>query len=227
MGFHSKSTAATPAQLAQLSEMMLGGNMRGAVEFAANHSLWSHALVISSCVDQELWKDVVLRFSVAELAGRPKTAALRASYAVASGKTTESVDDLIAAADVANSSDWREVLSTVVFNSNAAQLNCLDELGQKFHSLGLVYAAHGCFLLSPSSPFGDVSPASYDKPIMLTQDPRDEDAIIFAEIAEYARSLIPVPKGQEVPFGLPQLVPYKLQRAWRAAEFGDINQAQR
>lgn len=37
-----------------------------------------------------------------------------------------------------------------------------------------------------------------------------------------------MPKGQEVPFpGLPQLLPYKLQRAWRAAELGERDQAQR
>jgi len=50
--------------------------------------------------------------------------------------------------------------------------------------------------------------------------------MIFAEIAEYARCLIPSAKGQEVPFpGLPQLLPDKLYRAWRAAELGDTAQA--
>jgi hypothetical protein len=55
------------------------------------------------------------------------------------------VDDLVAAANVSGdpSSDrWREVLSSVVFNSNATQLNCLDELGQRFMAMGLVYPAH-------------------------------------------------------------------------------------
>jgi hypothetical protein len=62
----------------------------------------------------------------------------------------------------------------------------------------------------------------------LVQSTRDEDAVIFAEIAEYARSLIPVPKGQELPFpGLPQLLPYKLHQAWWAAELGDHDLAKR
>lgn len=83
-------------------------------------------------------------------------------------------------------------------------------------------------LLSPSSPFSDVTFASYEKNIAFTQNVRDEDAIIFAEIAEYARSLIALPKGQELPLaGLPQLLPYKLQRAWLAAELGDVDQAKR
>lgn len=51
---------------------------------------------------------------------------------------------------------------------------------------------------------------------------------MFAEVAEYARSLLPVPKGQEVPFaGLPRLLPYKLQRAWLAAELGETELAVR
>lgn len=67
-----------------------------------------------------------------------------------------------------------------------------------------------------------------DKPIALLHNARDEDSIIFAEIAEYARSQLPVPKGQEVPFaGLPQLLPYKLQRAWLAAELGEVELAER
>lgn len=62
----------------------------------------------------------------------------------------------------------------------------------------------------------------------MSQNARDEDVIIFAEIAEFARSLIGVPKGQELPFpGLPQLLPYKLSRAWWAAELGEKELAQR
>lgn len=83
-------------------------------------------------------------------------------------------------------------------------------------------------LLSPSTPFADVSVAAFDKVIEFVNDARDEDGIIFSEIAEYARSLLPIPKGLETPLpGLPQLLPYKLQRAWQAAELGDVEQAQR
>jgi hypothetical protein len=83
-------------------------------------------------------------------------------------------------------------------------------------------------LLSPSSAFGDLTPGALERPISLVHHARDEDAVIFAEVAEYARSLIPVPKGQELPFpGLPQLLPYKLHRAWWAAELGDHDLARR
>ena len=95
------------------------------------------------------------------------------------------------------------------------------------HCCIIAYAVNS-FLLSPSSPFTDGSSAAFDRSIALTRNPRDEDAIIFAEIAEYARSLMSVPKGQEGLFlALPQLLPNKLDRAWRAAELGDVDQAQR
>ena len=83
-------------------------------------------------------------------------------------------------------------------------------------------------LLSPSSPFADVTAAAFDRSVALTQNVRDVDAVVFAEIAEYARSLVTLPKGQELPFaGLPQLLPYKLQQAWLAAELGDVDRAKR
>lgn len=84
------------------------------------------------------------------------------------------------------------------------------------------------FLLSPLSPFLDTSPASYERGIMMTHNTRDEESTIFVEIAEYARSLVPVTKGHEqVTMGLPQLLPYKLARAWRLAELGEVDLAKR
>lgn len=83
-------------------------------------------------------------------------------------------------------------------------------------------------MLSPASPFVDPTPTAFERPIAMCQDTRNEDAVVFAEIAEYARGMIAVPKGQEVPFpGLPALLPYKLQRAWQAAEQGEVDLAKR
>ena len=115
---------------------------------------------------------------------------------------------------------------------------CLDELGNQFIQAGLIAAGQAwcvvtfpqniadvSYLLSPSSPFFDTTAAAFDKRMMLA-DGSDEDLIIFAEIAEYARNLVVPPKGSEPPVpGLPQLLPYKLERAWRAAESGDMERA--
>jgi len=70
--------------------MLSRGEKREAAEYAARRGLWSHALVISSSVDQELWADMVMRFAQAELQNHPDMAALKASYAVFSGTTASS-----------------------------------------------------------------------------------------------------------------------------------------
>ncbi|WRT66232.1 uncharacterized protein IL334_003185 [Kwoniella shivajii] len=224
--------AASTAQLIQISSLLAQGNKRDAALYAADQDLWSHALVISSNVDVDLWRDVVTRFTISEVGDRPKgTAGIKASYLLSGGVTPTIVDELVQAATITDdpsNDQWREVISTVLFNAKPTELTCLDELGSKFLSMGLINAAHACFLLSPLSPFFDVTPASYDRPITLAHNSRDEEAIVFAEIAEYARSLISTPKGQESHFaGLPQLLPYKLVRAWRLAELGEMEMAQK
>ena len=141
------------------------------------------------------------------------------------------MDDILNIANItsdAAADQWQQVLSSIVFNGKPADLVCIDDLAAKLNASGLVNAAHACHLLSPTSPFSDTTPAVFDRLIGLTQDPKDDDALVFAEVAEYARSLIPILKGQEATIpGLPQLLPYKLQRAWRLAELGNVDQAQR
>lgn len=69
----------------------MNGDKREAVQYAAGAGLWSHALIVSSCVDQELWKEIVSRFVAAELGGTTTgVAALKASYALFSGSTATS-----------------------------------------------------------------------------------------------------------------------------------------
>ncbi len=55
----------------------------------------------------------------------------------------------------------------------------------------------------------------------------DDDAIVFAEIVEFALSLAPLSKGQEPFNGLPHLQPYKLVRAVNLAEMGHVLAANR
>ncbi|WOO76626.1 COPII coat assembly protein sec16 [Vanrija pseudolonga] len=221
---------ASPAQLAHLSSLLLTGEKREAAQYAATSGLWSHALVISSSVDAALWREMVSRFAAADL-GATQTAGLKAAYAVFSGVGNSTVDDLFAASNVTDdpsADQWRDVIGAVVFNGKATDLICLDELGSRFARAGLFNIAQICFLLSPNSPFSDMSPGAGERQIMFVENARDEDGEIFAEIAEYARSLVPTPKGVDVPHpALPQLLPYKLHRAWRAAELGDTELARK
>lgn len=130
--------------------------------------------------------------------------------------------------DDPSADQWREVISALTFNGKPADLAYLDELGLRLTAAGLTNAGHVCSLLSPTSPFSEVTQAALDRPVTMSYNGPVEDEIVFAEIAEFARSLINVPKGQELPFhGLPQLLPYKLYRAWWAAELGEHDLAKR
>lgn len=80
----STTAAATPAQLSALSDMLVSGDKRDALEYASGHGLWSHALVIASSLGPELWKETLNRFIQAELAGEG-VAGLRASYSLFAG----------------------------------------------------------------------------------------------------------------------------------------------
>lgn len=77
--------------------MLSSGDKRDAALHAASNGLWSHALLISSSVDQEFWREIVSRFSGAELkAGVTGSAGLKASYTLfggASPTTSTSIPD--------------------------------------------------------------------------------------------------------------------------------------
>lgn len=66
-----------------------------------------------------------------------------------------------------------------------------------------------------------------ESPTVSRNFEKDDDAIIFTEIAEYAYSLVPTVKGQEPYAGLPHLQAYKLIRAVRLAEMGHLSLASR
>ena len=86
---NAPSTAASPSQLAQISTMLSNGDKRDAALYAASNGLWSHALLISSNVDQEFWREIVSRFSGAELhAGVAGSAGLKACYTLFGGASS-------------------------------------------------------------------------------------------------------------------------------------------
>jgi COPII coat assembly protein SEC16 len=45
-----------------LQELLLKGDRVAAIRHAMNENLWSHALIIASCVNKDLWKEVVTEF---------------------------------------------------------------------------------------------------------------------------------------------------------------------
>lgn len=61
------SSANKPANLDHLSALLFRGEKKQAVQFATEEKMWSHALIISSCIDKQTWGEVVTAFSRAEL----------------------------------------------------------------------------------------------------------------------------------------------------------------
>lgn len=62
--------------LEKLQHYLLTGDRSGAVEYAMQEDLWAHALIISSCVNKDVWKTVVNNFVERELSesagGKPR-----------------------------------------------------------------------------------------------------------------------------------------------------------
>ncbi|KAF9945845.1 hypothetical protein BGZ72_000921 [Mortierella alpina] len=91
----------TSASMDVLQDLLRNGDRAGAVRYAMSSNLWAHALVISSCVNKELWKEAVNGFVNQELTsgggdvqanGRE---ALRVLYALFSGQTQTAITELI------------------------------------------------------------------------------------------------------------------------------------
>jgi hypothetical protein len=136
---------ASASQMAELSAMAMRGEKREAAQFAAQAGLWSHALVISSSVDPELWREMVTRFTVAELAENQSTSGLKAAYTVYAGLTPANIDDLFKASHITgdpSADQWREVVAAVLFNGKPTDLVCLDDLGARFKKAGLLSVSH-------------------------------------------------------------------------------------
>ncbi|THG99767.1 hypothetical protein EW026_g2634 [Hermanssonia centrifuga] len=56
------------SHLDKIQQLLLRGERRAAYQYAADEKLWAHAMVISSSIDKEAWKEVVNEFVRAEMA---------------------------------------------------------------------------------------------------------------------------------------------------------------
>jgi hypothetical protein len=135
--------------------MLAQGDKRDAVEYAAGHGIWSHALIIASSLGPEVWKETVNRFAKDELASGG-LAGLRASYALFAGADATIgaslqpiqliiADELFAAANITDDpakDQWREVIASLAFNGRPGDMACLDDLAGKLMQRGLYNAAH-------------------------------------------------------------------------------------
>ncbi|KAG8746947.1 Protein transport protein Sec16A [Ceratobasidium sp. 414] len=266
-----------PAALDKIQEFLLQGERRAAYHYALDERMWAHAMLISSSLDKEAWKEVVNEFIRAELGvrtdqkkpapfgGDPSVAngrePLRVAYSLFAGQGAAAMQELLPPKNLARAGvdslmpptmsmmhatpispnfpqpvltsnvpapallQWQEIAATIL--SNQGDSSALTALGD--------YLISNNYLLSPAtSPVGGISTPSVRMVLLGSESPsvsrnfeKDDDAIIFTEIAEYAHSLPQAVKGQEAYAGVPHLQAYKLIRAARLTEMGHLSLATR
>jgi len=76
-----------PSSLDRLQELLIRGERRQAYQYALSEKLWSHALLISSSLDKEAWREVAHEFIKTELNlnGDPQSVSGKESLRLAYG----------------------------------------------------------------------------------------------------------------------------------------------
>ncbi|RKP10430.1 Sec23-binding domain of Sec16-domain-containing protein [Thamnocephalis sphaerospora] len=93
---------ASPQKLHQIEQLLLRGDRAGAVAVAVNNKLWSHALVLASCVGKDVWKETVSSFLRDQLAATASNEGLRVAYGLFAGFGRQAVDRVLSNEDVDN-----------------------------------------------------------------------------------------------------------------------------
>lgn len=232
--------------LGQIKTDLLGGNREKAVWLAVDNRLWGHAMIMSSTLDKALWKQVVQEFVRREVrSATDNIESLAALYAIISGNTEESIDELVAPSArlglqmiskegqginknaVDGLERWRETLGLIINNRCPDDHQALCAMGQLLGSYGRTEAAHVCYLFakafSPRSIFGaaddpqaSIALLGVDHIKYPTTFFRDEDAIALTEVYEFATSVLTGTTAAVLPY----LQAYKLQHAYILADKG-------
>ncbi|KAI9763162.1 MAG: vesicle coat component [Geoglossum simile] len=239
-----------PITLETLRKVLLKGDREKAVWQAVDQRLWGHAMLISSTLNRETWKQVVQEFvrqEVKNLGGN--TESLAALYEIFAGNVEESIDELVPPSAraglqmVSTSANtgptrnalegldrWRETLSLVLSNRSADDEQALLALGRLLAGYGRIEAAHLCFLFVRSLPaFGGADDPQTSFTLLGTdhiQQPihfaGNLESILLSEILEFSALL--TPSGHSSP--TPHLQAYKLYHALVLADYGYCNEAQ-
>lgn len=74
------------SHLDKIQDFLLRGERRAAYQYASDEKLWAHAMVISSSLDKEAWKEVVTEFVRSELASEDGLSRSQTTKSASSGK---------------------------------------------------------------------------------------------------------------------------------------------
>jgi hypothetical protein len=232
-----------PRAVEDLQAMLVKGDREKAVWHAVDQRLWGHAMLLSSTLSKDVWKQVVQEFVRKEVkkAGRSNQA-LAVLYEVFAGNHEDCIDELVPAsaragfqmvsADGAGATQnalqgldkWRETVALILNNRSEGDASALLSLGRLLAQYGRVEAAHACFIFARSvlkvsgvdDPQADLVLIGADHRLNPLEMGVELDPILLTEVYEFALSLSS-PSGSYV---IPHLQNYKLAHAYQLAENG-------
>lgn len=240
-----------PGDVETLRRILLQGEREKAVWHALDRRLWAHAMLISSTLDKQVWKQVLQEFIRQEVKSfGDNTESLAALYQIFAGNGEESVDELVppsaraglqfvskaaGSGPTKNALDgldrWRETLSLALSNRTHGDGKALVALGRLLSGYGRVEAAHICFIFAKipgifagaDDPQASFTLLGTDQNQQSADLGRDIDSILLTEVYEYA-SVVLAPSSTTTIS--PHLQAYKLYHAMLLAEHGSRNDAQ-
>lgn len=244
------SDPVNPEAIEFLRKLLAEGDREKAVWHAVDKRLWAHAMLISSTLSKDIWRQVVQEFVRQEvkLIGN-NTESLAALYEIFAGNWEESIDELVppsaraglqmvskvaGSGPTRNALDgldrWRETLALTLSNRSVGDAQAILALGRLLSGYGRVEAAHTCYLFARSimvfggsdDPQANVTLFGAGQVQQSSIDSADLDAILLSEIYEYAVSVLPSSNSTVVP----HLQGYKLYHAMKLAECGYRAEAQ-
>ncbi|KAI9864649.1 MAG: vesicle coat component [Trichoglossum hirsutum] len=239
-----------PEMLETLRKDLLKGDREKAVWHAVDKRLWGHAMLISSTLNRDTWKQVVQEFVRQEVKNLgSNTESLAALYEIFAGNVEESVDELVppsarAGLQMVSTSvntgptknalegldRWKETLGLVLSNRSTDDERALLSLGRLLAGYGRVEAAHLCYLFVRSHPaFGGADDPQTSFTLLGADHARQPanfannlESILLSEIYEFAAILNPSGHGSPSP----HLQAYKLYHASILADYGYRSEAQ-
>jgi hypothetical protein len=229
--------------IGDLQKMLLTGEREKAVWHAVDQRLWGHAMLLSSTLPKDVWKQVVQEFVSKEVKKLgPSNQALAFLYEVFAGNHEDCIDELVPAsaragfqmvsthgADATQNvqqglDKWRETVALILNNRSDGDVAALLSLGRLLTQYGRVEAAHTCIIFARSvAHISGVDDAQSDMVLIgidHKQNPLelgiDMEPILLTEVYEFALSL----SAQGGTHILPHLQNYKLAHAYQLAQYG-------
>ncbi|KAI9032725.1 Sec23-binding domain of Sec16-domain-containing protein [Phycomyces nitens] len=242
--------------LNKLQKFLENGDREGAVDYAVQEDMWAHALVISSCVNKELWKKVTNEFIERELCATVESKqtrvyhnvmgdkqALRVLYALFAGSGPGAMTEFVKSSEkhvtshygatpttspvsVEQLRQWRETLLLILANRTPRDVEAITALGDILKAQGWTGAAHFCYVVSPQSSLHSGIDAPHVRFTLLGVDGNN----ISKDLDGIHLSELyeyALSSKQATVSSLPFLQAYKLAYAWQLADYGFTALAQR